>query len=206
VFSRRTFLAAAGLLYAGALAPSRARAAAPPPIPALPLSVAVVEDEGTPVCDVAWVDEQLAEATTLFAPLGMTLRKVGSRALPARFARLETRADRDALAEALEARRINVMVVASLRDVDDAERLRMGVHWRHRKTPARHWIIVAATARRTVLAHELGHYFGLGHTAAPDNVMSYERTGGPVFFTAAQAERMRSFARSYVAMKQLDPA
>lgn len=208
--SRRTFLSAAGLFSADALVPRPARArpaAAPPPIPTLPLSVAVVEeDEGRPVCDVGWVDAQLVAAAALFEPLGVTLRKVGSRTLPSRFARLETRADRDALAEALEAGRINVMVVASLRDVDDPARLRMGVHWRHRKAPAHHWLILAATAREAVLTHELGHYFGLGHTAVPDNVMSYERTGGPVFFTAAQAARILSSARSYVAMKQLEPA
>jgi hypothetical protein len=176
------------------------------PIPPLPLSIAVVEEEGRPVQDAAWVDAQIAEAVRLFEPLGLPLSKASSRALPASFARMETRADRDALAAALEPKRINVMVVSSLRDVDDPQRYRMGVHWRHRGTPAKHYIIVSATARPTTLAHELGHYFGLGHSDVTDNVMSYSRTGGPVFFDPKQAERMRSRARTYVSAKLLDPA
>ncbi len=174
------------------------------PIPPLPLSIAVVEEGGRPVQDAAWVDAQIAEAVRLFDPLGLPFYKASSRALPASFARMETRADRDALAAALEPKRINVMVVASLRDVDDPQRFRMGVHWRHRRTPAKHYIIVSATARPTVLAHELGHYFGLAHSDVTDNVMSYSRTGAPVFFDPKQAARMRARARTYVAAKLLD--
>ncbi|WP_159396624.1 matrixin family metalloprotease [Sorangium cellulosum] len=207
MLSRRAFLAAAGVFSAGAFSPGPARAAGPAPAPAFPLSIAVAEGEaGAPVRDEAWVDAQIAEAVRLFAPAGVALRKVGSRALPSRFAKIETRADRDALADAIEARRINVMVVASLRDVDDPGRFRMGVHWRHRATPDRRFVILAAHAAPTVLAHELGHYFGLGHSGTADNVMSYVRTGAPVSFDAAQLEKIRSSARRYTAGKQLDPA
>ncbi|WP_437677488.1 hypothetical protein [Sorangium sp. So ce131] len=208
MLSRRAFFAAAGALSASAFSSGPARAAGPAPVPAaFPLSIAVAEGEaGAPVRDDAWVDAQIAEAVRLFAPAGVALRKVGSRALPSRFAKLETRADRDALADALEARRINVMVVASLRDVDDPGRFRMGVHWRHRATPDRRFVILAAHAAPSVLAHELGHYFGLGHSGTADNVMSYVRTGAPVSFNAAQLEKIRSSARRYAAGKQLDPA
>ncbi|WP_437571274.1 hypothetical protein [Sorangium sp. So ce542] len=209
MISRRVALAAAGLSFAGALAPGLARAAgrAPAPLPAFPLSIAVAEEAaGTPVRDDAWIDAQIAEAVRLFEPAGVGLRKVGSRALAPRFSRLETRADRDALAAAIEARRINVMVVASLRDVDDPRRFRMGVHWRHWATPERRCVIVAANARPTVLAHELGHFFGLGHSGVDDNVMSYTRTGAPVSFDPAQIEKIRSTARGYAASKAFEPA
>ncbi|KYF86077.1 hypothetical protein BE20_30150 [Sorangium cellulosum] len=209
MFSRRVALAAAGLSFAGALAPGLARAAgrAPAPLPAFPLSIAVAEEAaGQPVRDDAWIDAQIAEAVRLFEPAGVALRKVGSRALAPRFSRLETRADRDALAAAIEARRINVMVVASLRDVDDPRRFRMGVHWRNRATPERRCVIVAANARPTVLAHELGHFFGLGHSGVDDNVMSYTRTGAPVSFDPAQIEKIRSAARGYAASKAFEPA
>ncbi|WP_437999110.1 hypothetical protein WMF26_03290 [Sorangium sp. So ce185] len=209
MISRRVALAAAGLSFAGALAPGLARAAgrAPAPLPAFPLSIAVAEEAaGQPVRDDAWIDAQIAEAIRLFEPAGVALRKVGSRALAPRFSRLETRADRDALAAAIEARRINVMVVASLRDVDDPRRFRMGVHWRNRATPERRCVIVAANARPTVLAHELGHFFGLGHSGVDDNVMSYTRTGAPVSFDPAQIEKIRSAARGYAASKAFEPA
>ncbi|AGP33598.1 hypothetical protein [Sorangium cellulosum] len=209
MISRRVVLAAAGLSFAGALAPGLARAAgrAPAPLPAFPLSIAVAEEAaGTPVRDDAWIDAQIAEAVRLFEPAGVALRKVGSRALAPRFSRLETRADRDALAAAIEPRRINVMVVSSLRDVDDPGRFRMGVHWRNRATPERRCVIVAANARPTVLAHELGHFFGLGHSGVDDNVMSYTRTGAPVSFDPAQIEKIRSAARGYAASKAFEPA
>jgi hypothetical protein len=207
--SRRVFLAfsAAAAAAAGAQAAPRfalARGKAEPaPLPPLPLSLAIAEEDGSPVRDTAWVDAQIAEAARLYEPLGIPLRKASSRPLGERFARIETRADRDALATALEARRINVMIVASLRDVDDPSLYRMGVHWRHRATPGKHYVIVAASARATTLAHEIGHYFGLGHSDVPDNVMSYDRTGGPVFFDDAQAAKMRAFARMFLGAKLL---
>ncbi len=154
----------------------------------------------------AWIAEQFTEAERLFMPIGISLRKVNARLLPTSLARLETRADRDALGAFLEAKRINVMIVASLRDVDDPKLFRMGVHWRHRKTPAKHWVIVAASARPSTLAHELGHFFGLGHSDVTDNVMSYSRTGViPPFLDAGQAQRVQGMARMYVGSKLLDP-
>jgi hypothetical protein len=205
MISRRAMLSA-GLSVAGALALSPRRAgAAAPPIPALPLAFAVAEDAGAPVRGEVWIAEQLAEVDRLFSPLGLQLRKATSRSLPAELAALETRADRDALAVHLESKRINVMIVASLRDVDDPRLLRMGVHWRHRKTPAKHYVIVAASARPSTLAHELGHFFGLSHNDVTDNLMSYSRTGTPPFLDDAQAERVRGMARMYVGTKLLAP-
>jgi hypothetical protein len=208
MFSRRAILSS-GLGFAGSLLLSRrvfAKKGEKEPIPALPLSFAVAEEDAVAVQNEAWITEQIAEATRLFTPIGVTLRKASARVLPAPLARLETRADRDALAAHLEAKRINVMIVASLRDVDDPKLFRMGVHWRHRKTPAKHWVIVSASARPSTLAHELGHFFGLGHTDVTDNVMSYSRTGVPPFLDAGQAERIQSMARMYVGSKLLESA
>ncbi|HVK67916.1 MAG TPA: hypothetical protein VM694_25825 [Polyangium sp.] len=208
MFSRRAILSS-GLVFAGSLLVSpRAFAKKPEkdPLPALPLSFAVAEENGVAVQNETWIAEQITEATRLFTPIGVTLRKASARVLPPALARLETRADRDALAAHLEAKRINVMIVASLRDVDDPKLFRMGVHWRHRKTPAKHWVIVAASARPSTLAHELGHFFGLGHSDVTDNVMSYSRTGVPPFFDVKQAERIESMARMYVGSKLLEPA
>ncbi|MFT3769652.1 MAG: hypothetical protein QM820_29805 [Minicystis sp.] len=204
MLTRRALLAAAGSVALPRLA--LAAQPAPAPIPPLPLSIAVAAGDGGPVRDAAWVEEQLAQAGALFTPLGIPLVRVASRSLPAAHAQLETRANRDALASFLEPKRINVFVISSLRDVDDPRLYRMGVHWRNRKQPGKRYVIVAASARPTTLAHELGHYFSLDHSGVTDNVMSYDRSGGPVFFDDKQAERMRTAARMNVAGKLLDAA
>jgi hypothetical protein len=204
MLDRRAFLAAAGALAL----PRAALAGGPgePPIPPLPISLAVAEVDGAPVRDAAWVDAELAQAHALYAPVGITLRRVASRALPAARARIETRDDRDALASSVEPHRVNVFVVASLRDVDDPSLYRMGVHWRSRVRPARHYAIVASDARAITLAHELGHFFGLDHTKVVNNVMSYASDGGPPFFDERQAARVRAMARMYIEARLLEPA
>lgn len=175
-------------------------------LPPLPLSIAVAEEDGQPVRDEAWIDAQLAEAERLFSQAGVHLRKAASKKLGATFARLETRSDRDALAGELEKGKINVMVVASLRDVDDPSLLRMGVHWRPRSNLKKHYVIVAASALPSTLAHELGHFFGNGHSKVVNNVMSYDRTVGvPPFFDAQQHAKIKRFARLYVGSRELLP-
>jgi hypothetical protein len=183
----------------------KAKAKAEEPIPALPLSIAVAQEDGRPVRDDAWIDAQIAESQRLFSQCGVHLRKAPPRALDARFMRLETRKDRDDLATELEKGRINVMIVASLRDVDDPSLLRMGVHWRPQSNLRKHYIIVAASALPSTLAHELGHYFGNAHSSVTDNVMSYDRTGATVFFDASQKRKVKTFARLFLRSKELEP-
>ncbi|MCC6555547.1 MAG: hypothetical protein IT372_21510 [Polyangiaceae bacterium] len=175
------------------------------PLPSLPLDIAVAEVDGAPAQDAAWIDAQIAEAARLFGGLGAPVARASSRTLGARFAAIETREDRDALAAHLTPGKINVMIVGSLRDVDDPELFRMGVHWRNRKAPSKRYVIVSASARPSTLAHELGHYFGLGHSRVKDNVMSYDRSGAAVFFDASQAATIRAHARMYLASKLLVP-
>lgn len=204
--SRRVFLGGS-LSAAAALAwPARALAGkAPPPLPPFPLSVAVAEEAGEKVRDEAWITAQVAEAERLFSPLGVLFSKTPTRPLAASFARLESRDDRDALASQVVSKQINVMVVASLRDVDDPALYRMGVHWRSRKALTKHYVIVAASALPSTLAHELGHYFGLDHYMVQDNLMSYNRTGAPPYLNEAQKKRVVSMASMYIATKSIVP-
>jgi hypothetical protein len=114
---------------------------------------------------------------------------------------METRADRNTLASHGTPGVNDVFVVGSLRDVDDPARQRRGVHW-HASSGA-HYLILVASAPATVLAHELGHYFGNPHSHVLDNVMSYERSGAPVFFDVEQGKRIAARANAYVKSGEL---
>jgi len=110
---------------------------------------------------------------------------------------MHSRADRDALAALVEKSVIDVFVVAKLEDVDEPGRYRKGVAWTSRPSRKR-YVILSAEAPIGVLAHELGHIFGNGHTDVPDNVMSYSRTGGRVFLDEAQIAKTLQFSRGFL--------
>ena len=194
-FARRAFLVGVGTT--GALAVSRA-ARADAALPSVPLAFAVapnVDDDAGPVRDTTWIDAQVAQMESLFGPLGVHPSVVSVRPLSGRFLHLETRADRDALASQVRPKVVNVFVVGSLRDVDDPQRMRRGVHWRNLAHPEVRYVIIAAEAMPTVLAHEMGHYFGNGHSQVTDNLMSYDRTGGSVFLDPRQGRTIQAAAR-----------
>lgn len=173
----------------------------------MPLRISVgVDAQGRPVATPAWVAEQVASARELFAPFGVAFGPVDGGPLDAGLVRVETRADRDAFAGRTTVHAIDVFVVESLRDVDNPSQMRRGVHW-HARSPAKpvHYVLLVGGAPPTVLAHELGHYFGNPHSPVPDNVMSYERTGARVFFDAVQGRRIASRAREYVGSGELVP-
>jgi hypothetical protein len=199
---RRVLVAVIVAACALPAAPAAARA----PIPALPVSIAVAVEGGRAVREDAWIEAQLAEVERLFGPFGVHVRRSQPRILPERYARLETRDDRDALdAERLPGV-VNVFVVASLRDVDDTRLYRMGVHWRNTATPAHRYAIVTADALVSTFAHELGHYLGLPHAHALNNLMSYHRDGDRVFLTRGQGATLREYARFALSSGEVAPA
>jgi hypothetical protein len=187
--------------------------ALPAPVTTFPLSIAVAADapapaDGSraPAVDDAWLTEQIAVAQSLFTQFGVQFERAKVRALDAKLAHLETRADRDALAAHAEPQVINVFVVASLRDIDDPRRVRRGVHWHARLgTAGAHYVVVVSGAAPSVLAHELGHFFGNPHSKVLDNVMSYERSGAEVFFDDDQGRRIAGRARTYVTSGEIVP-
>lgn len=169
------------------------------------VAVHVAEPEGAPVRDDAWIGAQLAEAERLFGPVGVhfrwvvrTIGKPGKGRVD-----VETREDRDAFADGLEPRLVNVFVVRSLMDVDEPGRVRRGVTWTQRKD-RRRYIVLSSIAMPSVLAHELGHFFGNGHTTVVDNLMSYERGGGVVFLSAEQKSRIAEVATRFATTGFLD--
>jgi hypothetical protein len=179
--------------------------AAPPLATTFSLRFSIaVDDAGKPVAQPEWLTEEIDAAAALFTPFGVRFAKTDGAPLEARLAHVETRSDRDALAAHRASHVIDVFVVSSLRDVDDPGQMRRGVHW-HAPSGA-HYLILVASAPTTVLAHELGHYFGNPHSHVADNVMSYERTGAPVFFDADQGKRIAAKAHAYVRSGELLPA
>jgi hypothetical protein len=188
-----------------ALLTRRAGAAAgSDPLPAIPVLIRAA-GESLPT---AFIDEQLAAASTLLAGADLRFTEVGARGLlAASHAMLETRDDRDAFAKYFVRGTVNVFVVQSLRDVDDPSRLRKGVTWRCLRALAKRYVIVSTESPPPVLAHELGHFFSLGHSRVKNNLMSYEREeGATIFLDAAQTRAVRATARAQFANGDLAAA
>jgi hypothetical protein len=195
----------AGALLVGVLAWA-APSGAEDDIATFPIDVAVATDDGTPVQDERWIDDEIAHAEALYGSHGVHFRRVGLRRLDEDTAHMVTRADRDRLVGACHPGVINVIVVESLKDVDEADRYRMGVHWRYELDPRKRYIILSMEAPPTVLAHELGHYFGNPHSTVANNIMSYVRTPGQaVFVDAAQVRILRAKAREALATHEIVP-
>lgn len=167
--------------------------------------------EGATVDD-AWLATQIRQANAIFAPRGLQFAQQSRSALPAKHAVADSRRDRNALGRFLKPKVINVFVVRALRDIHDRKLWRQGVHWRpfgRKKGPkghVRHQVILSAQAGTTVLAHELGHFFGHPkHTQTRGNLMSYNRGKTLPFLDAKQGRRMFRTARRFVRTRELVP-
>jgi hypothetical protein len=195
-----TVLACGAIL--AAIGPFGARAT--PEVRVVPLALWVATRDGAPVVDEAFVSAQLSWANRLFERFSIRFRPTARETTAEPSARLETRADRDALAEHRHPGAISVFFVERLRDVDEPERLRMGVHWRLRRDRSVHYVVVSSIAVKDVLAHELGHFFGNPHSDVPNNIMSYRRDGETEpFFDDRQGRRIRRSLDRYLASGEL---
>lgn len=192
-------------IFAGAVLGARAEDATP--LRWLPLAVHVVEHDQQPVADDAFIQARVERANEIYARyrLGFVVKR--RLPLKAAHANLSSRADRDALAPYVQRKVINCFVVTSLRDVDEPERMRRGVHWHAASHPGAHYVIISLLGDRDVFSHELGHYLGNpSHSPTPGNLMSYER--GPLlpFLDQAQLTRLERTLRGYFKRGELTPA
>ncbi len=200
---RRTFLQGAAATAGGLLVPRTSLAA--DDLPKIPLSPLIATGGDGAAIDAAFLAEQLATANEIYAPAGMGFDLAPTATVDGKFMSLETRGDRDALADDVVAHEVSIFFVASLRDVDDPKNHRMGVTWRKLTDLRIRYIIVSAQARPTTMAHELGHFFGLDHTFVKNNLMSYDRDGGKVTLSDPQLVTVRRNAQGALARKDLIP-
>jgi hypothetical protein len=183
------------------LAPAEARADA---TFGLSITIATQETDAHPrVVDDAWAYAQIAEANRLFSPVGTTFRWVYEKPLGETHAAMHSRGDRDALTPLTEPNGVvDVFVVRELEDVDDPGTYRRGVCWTGRG--GKRFIILSQIAGPSVLAHELGHFFGNPHSPVTDNIMSYSRTPGtPPFLDDEQKARIQSFSARFMTERRL---
>jgi hypothetical protein len=170
----------------------------------LGLAIHVAREEGEAVADEAFIDRQVETANRIFAPYGVQLERRERHERDARAARMETRAERDALGAFVRPHWINVFVVASLMDVDEPQRVRRGVHWHSISHAPAHYVILSRISFDAVLAHELGHFLGNPrHSETPGNLMSYHHTEVLPFLDEPQQQRLHRSLAAYLRTGEL---
>jgi hypothetical protein len=170
----------------------------------LPIIVHVAQSGGRPVADAQFIAERIARANQIYAPYQVGFALVRQQPLAAKYARMESRADRDALGAEAGHGAIDCFVVESLRDLDEPERMRRGVHWHSTTHPNAHFVILSVLGGPNVLAHELGHFLGNPeHSDTPGNLMSYQAADVTPFLDAAQLVKLRRALKGYLRRGEL---
>ena len=177
---------------------------------AVPVTVHVLTDDAGRAATDDEVAAWIATANERFAAADLTLVVTGTVEL-ARDAVIDRVAERHGLAgEAPKDGTVHVFVARGVADKDQAGAWLGGVHWRYaggkRAWRGRHYVIVSAEgARIDTCAHELGHFFGLGHRAEDDNLMNGQRVGDATQFDAGQVKTIAAHLRAAVRSRELTP-
>ena len=160
----------------------------------------------------AQMERLVAPVHKVFAEAGLRFHIEHPRKLEIESPGLAGREDRNRLAR-LAPRVpgcIEVFIVASAGDVDREDEEVAGVHWRYlgpsKENRGRRYIILSGgAARPDTLAHELGHWFGLGHVRDTANLMCAGGKREGQGLDAAQRARIREACRKAFASGELKP-
>jgi len=131
------------------------------------LHVAVADQ--APVASADWVAAEVAAANRHFAAIDVGFQVMAAEALPESAARIEGAAERTQLGRLVAGTMIDVFVTAQLDDIDKPGGVIRGVAW---PAGGRKFVILSTIAPERTLAHELGHVFGLPHSAYAISIMN----------------------------------
>lgn len=156
----------------------------------------VTIEDGEPVQTPAWMAGELDHANELFASIGVGFELDTVGFVGEQWAHVHSRLDRDRLGRRQRKPGfVHVFLVRQLDDVDIEGNLLYGVHWRDRGDTSRRWIVLSERdSSSTVLAHEMGHYFGLPHSRYDVSIMNKAPRDTPTWpervFAEPEVERM----------------
>jgi hypothetical protein len=129
------------------------------------------------IADEAFVERQLAQANYHFAPTGIAFEIVGTEPLPESSLVVEDAVERTSFAALAKGRVIDVFITGQLDDIDVPGEVRFGVAWKFGTD--RKLVILSTAAPDRVLAHELGHVFGLPHSKHAISIMNKTKRDQP---------------------------
>jgi hypothetical protein len=177
----------------------------------IPLTIHLAAGEDGPVAQREWIDAFVERANQVYAPVEVSFRVAETPTFDQPGPEITKVAERHALAEyARPDGSIHVFIVRRLADKSIPDKWISGVHWRYqgknRKWRGRRYIILSRQAVRVdTPAHELGHYFGLGHAKDPKNLMKPIPRDQDAALSKWQIRRIRKRLKWLIRKRVLKP-